>query len=93
MFHASDDIFFCILAFRDRSNCENQFRAVETVEVACGFETESNVGAGDDDGLVGEGLDGVGWRDEELGVEPDSGGLAELDFDGEVGGHFGWFGR
>ena len=34
-----------------------------------GFEAETAVGAGDDDGLVGEGGCGVGQGDEKLGVE------------------------
>jgi hypothetical protein len=30
---------------------------------------QADIGAGDDDGLVFEGVGGIGWGDEELGVE------------------------
>jgi hypothetical protein len=37
--------------------------------VPCCFLAQADIGAGDDDGLVFEGVGGIGWGDEELGVE------------------------
>ena len=54
------DGFLGRLALFEGADGEDDFGGVETDEVAGGFEAEAGVAAGDDDGLVGVFLGGVG---------------------------------
>ena len=48
---------------------EDDASCVETDEMPGCFEAETDIGAGDDDGAVGEGLCGIRGSPEELGVD------------------------
>ncbi len=73
------------LAFGYGTGCEDDGGGAEAGEFEGGFEAETAVCAGDEDGVGGEGGDGV-----DGGVEF---GVDELINEGYEGGHGGWNGR
>lgn len=80
------DGFFGCVSFSDMTDRKDDFSGIEAGEVAGRFETESDIGAGDDDGLAGEGAVGVGKAGDELVID---------EFEQEAGayaGHGAWIG-
>ena len=80
------DGFLSRLAFFEAADGENDFGGVEADEVAGCFEAEAGVAAGDDDGLVGVFLGGVGGDGEELGAHECDGGCHVWHFGGLIWG-------
>ena len=63
-----ENFVFCGFAFGSSAAGDYDFGSIEADKVASSLETQTDIGAGDDDSFVGELARGIAGSDKELGI-------------------------